>query len=139
MKNRILGITAFLAVVVLGFVFVVSCGPGEDTTLDFINKTAVVVTVTTDSGTVTLEKAKTQGTLPTKQLKKSGGEIEILGFEFSDAASITKDNWSDFIELEINTVATGKTKKKDKNKILLGSGSVTFLPIDIEDNDAMPK
>jgi len=147
MKNRILGITVLLAVVALGFAFVVSCAPPEDTELFFINKTGVKITIQTDGipSLVELEKAGPNNNYSvTKSSTKKGGDITILKIDFGNSIPLNK--WDEYLDVEITTLPT--QKKPPKGKLTLGSGTMTFKPTEKDEdgrtwdpnmNPAVPK
>jgi len=124
MKNRILGIAVLLAVVALSMAFIVSCGPGEDTSLTFMNKTSLPITVTTngDRKSITIPKATLQ-TSPTETETKAGN-ITLLDFM---TGSTTVD--SDFFKYIYIDLAHASDVKGSGKGISMGSGTVIFVPI----------
>jgi hypothetical protein len=131
MKNRILGITVLLAVVVMGFAFIVSCGPGEDTSVVFVNKTTVEITVTTDGNrkSITLPRATLQ-TNPSETETKAG-TLTLTGFNSGN--STVDGDFFKYVDLSVNAADVKGTKKG----MSMGSGTVTFVPRLRDDDDAV--
>jgi len=126
MKNRILGITAILAVVVLGVAFIVSCGPGEDTEITFENKTGVDLTVMTDGNpaSLRLDKATNKlGPFPKGTVTKAGSNITFTRIVPTSATEVNPDT-----HIDIDTSGLSEEKDGKDGKKIWGSGNVTFTP-----------
>ena len=124
MKNRILGITVLLAVVVVGLAFIVSCGPAEDTEIAFTNKTATTIEISTDGSpaTITLRaQVGVLGTPDTQTVTKKGGEITLKAITYG--LSTVDGDPDKYIDIT-GTVTLGKGNKK--GGVSLGSGTMVF-------------
>jgi len=131
--KKILGITVLLAVVVLGVALIVSCGAEEDTSITFVNQTAVTIRVTTDAGNASLPKMSNSLSTPAEVTVTGKGSITITGFQISDGLSINDSNWTDYIGFS-TTASLAKKQKPTVGLKFDSSGYFIFTPRDTDDN-----
>ena len=126
MKNRIFGITALLAVVVLGLAFISCPADAEDCELTFINHTATIITISTDGSPASFTLQKATSVLDdskSQKVTKKAPEIKITSISFEGMSS---EQWDRFVRLQLNA----KPNEKVKKGLALGPGSVYFLATD---------
>jgi len=125
MKNRILGISALLAVVVFCLMFS-ACPPiddGKERAVTFINRTSGTIVLNTDGdpNPYTLRPASSQvDTSSQIIIRKTGFDLELKTITVTTPK--ISDPW-DYIELRGDLIGT-----VSRNGIKLGGGTVSFFP-----------
>jgi len=135
MKNRILGITMLLAVIVLGLAFM-SCPADteEDREITFTNRLSVDINVITDGtpASLPLAAASSKSDLTKKgTVTKKGADIKLVNIT-GTASELSSENIFRYIDLDLSGISS---TSKDKNgNYLLGSGSIVIKPQELDDN-----
>jgi hypothetical protein len=134
MKNRILGITVLLAVLALGLAFMSCPAVEEDTEIVFTNNTKIPIIINSDGEpkVLNLDEAKSIFVPTVKSITKKGSAINITAIKYNSSLIAGDDSGDRYIELS-GSVAPGD-KKKPKQGVSLGSGSIVFSAQTIDTN-----
>ena len=125
MKNRILGITVLLAMVVLGLAFMSCPADTDDRVITFTNMCSIPISIVTDAGSVNLKRA-TISDNPSETITKKGSDITLTSITYNNGTGVVNDDPDNYIDIS-GTVTPGKGKSKGGG-VSLGSGTMIFVP-----------
>ena len=136
MKNRILGITVLLAVVVLGLAFMSCPADTEDREITFTNRLSVAINVITDGvpASLPLDAAGGKNDLTKKgTVTKKGADIKLVNITSPSSGEVNSEAKFTYIDLDLSGISS--TSKDKSGNYLLGSGSVVIKPQELNGGD----